>query len=369
MNRRSDDAAEPLTTPLHTDDGGTALEYPIGPDDIARVESLRRLDLLDTPGEERFDRITRLAARIAQTPIAMIAVIDAERQWNKSVQGPLPLEVPRAVAFCNHTILGDVPLVVEDATRDARFAENPSVTAPDGLRFYVGIPLRAPDGYNVATLCVLDVVARSIPSGTVEALDDLARVAEAEFAVERLLDEQTRLRAALTEAERRASLDGLTRTWNRVHVLTLLERCLETASPESPLSVAMIDIDHFKSVNDTYGHPAGDAVIASVAQHLRRSTRTCDVVGRYGGEEFLVVLPRCDGETARRVCERIRQSVATSTVSHAPHTLQCTVSVGYATLPPTGEVAASELLARADEALYAAKRGGRNRVVEAEIGG
>jgi len=123
---------------------------------------LRGLLLLDTPAEQEFDDIISLAACICETPIALISLVDQDRQWFKSRVGLAVPQTPRNVAFCAHAILGDDILEVQDATEDPRFADNPIVTSDPFLRFYAGIPLKTIDNYNVGTLCVIDRVPRAL---------------------------------------------------------------------------------------------------------------------------------------------------------------------------------------------------------------
>ena len=139
-----------------------------------RLEALRALRLLDSGADARLDRITRIARRLFGVPIALISLIDANRQWFKSRQGLDVPETPRDVSFCGHAILGDDIFVVEDAHADARFADNPLVTSPPHIRFYAGAPLLTPDGHRVGTLCVIDRQARAFPADDRQALRELA---------------------------------------------------------------------------------------------------------------------------------------------------------------------------------------------------
>ena len=155
--------------------------------------------------------------------------------------------------------------------------------------------------------------------------------------------------------------DSLTGLYNHTHTLQLLEDARFRAERDGqPLSFAMIDIDFFKKVNDTYGHPMGDRVIKSLALFLKQRLRKSDHIGRYGGEEFAVVMPDTDADSARRVLDDIRQRFAEIQFSAQPHDLSCTFSCGIAQLAPQLD---SKLLSQqADLALYVAKHGGRNQV-------
>ncbi|HYQ38288.1 MAG TPA: PleD family two-component system response regulator [Pseudomonas sp.] len=155
--------------------------------------------------------------------------------------------------------------------------------------------------------------------------------------------------------------DSLTGLYNHTHILQLLEDArLRARREQQPLSFAMLDIDHFKEVNDRYGHPMGDRVIKSLALFLKQRLRKSDHIGRYGGEEFAVVLPDTDAATATRVLDEIRWRFAEIHFPAQPQDLTCSFSCGIAQLH--GEQEAKALASQADEALYRAKRGGRNRV-------
>ena len=145
------------------------------------MNELRDLRLLDSPPEERFDRLTRLAVRLFGVKTALVSLVDHERQWFKSRQGLDALETPRNISFCGHAILNNGPFVIEDASKDARFADNPLVTGEPCIRFYAGMPLKGPNGHMVGTFCLIDPVARSFGDGDLAALRDLAAVAAAEI--------------------------------------------------------------------------------------------------------------------------------------------------------------------------------------------
>lgn len=150
----------------------------------ARLAAVHRLGLLDTAAEERFDRHARIAAAALDAPIALVTLVDRDRQWFKSHLGFDFSETPRDIGFCSHTILEDAPLVVSDATRDERFAENPAVIADPRVRFYAGIPLRTSDGSRVGALCVVDHKPRSLSAGQLKMLQDIARLVEEELETE-----------------------------------------------------------------------------------------------------------------------------------------------------------------------------------------
>ncbi len=167
----------------------------------------------------------------------------------------------------------------------------------------------------------------------------------------------------------RGLVDGLTGIANRRSLDTVLTRLLQRLQGQ-PISVAMIDADDFKKINDRFGHPVGDVVLRELAGLLSRSLRARDFAARYGGEEFCAVLPQIAGDQASLVLDRVRRTIAEHrfAASELSHPLHVTVSIGVATSPEDGETPAL-LLARADEALYEAKRLGKNRVIcTAEVG-
>ncbi len=168
-------------------------------------------------------------------------------------------------------------------------------------------------------------------------------------------------KAELSEQVRR---DSLTAVASRRHLESVLSDAVAAARRQGqPLCVAMADLDHFKRVNDELGHLVGDEVLREVGRRLESAVRGGDTVGRYGGEEFLLVLPSSSAETGRQVAERVRERIESAPVQVDGHAVPLTVSVGVAALGE--DESAAELLQRADEALYAAKQAGRNRVVAA----
>jgi two-component system cell cycle response regulator len=177
-------------------------------------------------------------------------------------------------------------------------------------------------------------------------------------AAQRLIDTQDQLRSA-------ANLDHLTGILNRHAVLDVLRRVLTDAGGEgTPVSIALVDVDRFKDINDSYGHLVGDAALRTIAKLLGDNLRSYDVVGRYGGEEFLIVLPGCGMHDAFEVAERVRAHVARQSIATSAGALSLTISVGVAS--GAGDVVDVEgLIFAADKALYSAKHRGRNRVLGA----
>lgn len=562
---------------------------PIPANEAERLAALRGFAVLDTPAEADFDRFTRLAAKLFDVPIALVSLVDAERQWFKSDHGLGASQTPRELAFCAHAIHEEEPMVVPNALDDPRFHDNPLVSGDPHIRFYAGAPLRTSDGYALGTLCVIDRKPRQLSQTQQELLHELGKLvmeqlehrrqrmlAQREFEQLRTLltalpapvtvhqngnvvfanakaEEVMRVPAgslvghsarnflvpktqtnvstperierklktgdgkevliestpmpfnwrgeeayvvmhrdvsaerAVQAEQRRANelvkkhlnemqvifeqlpegivvadqdkrcvyanqkvselmgipIDQLL-DWNLSDVANHVANCTENPEatrekmikqvqigagtsmveefvfvkpkfqvlrrhvhklglPERPwisvwtditedakqlrqsqaaastdaltklanrraaeaemdhaiaaggvVSVVLFDVDHFKKVNDTYGHDVGDVVLQMVAEALRSSARTGDFVARWGGEEFLAVV-RADPTGAHRFAERVRHAVSELETPAG----RVTISGGIALVKRAGDVK------RADEQLYEAKRQGRNRVLGA----
>jgi diguanylate cyclase (GGDEF)-like protein len=179
----------------------------------------------------------------------------------------------------------------------------------------------------------------------------------------RILTLQENLIRAGDELRFQATHDTLTGIWNRGAVLDFLHReCARAARTQSPTAILMLDLDHFKMINDTHGHLAGDDVLREVAARISRQVRTYDVVGRYGGEEFLIVLPGCPRNEIEASADRIRTAIGNKPIVTASAELLVTASIGAALLPADGAASEDQILLEVDQALYLAKNNGRNRV-------
>jgi excisionase family DNA binding protein len=155
--------------------------YPRGVEEARRLATLAASGMVDSAPDERFNRIVRLAATVTASPIALVSLLTARRQWFKARVGLEPQETPREWAFCSHAILHDAPFMVEDAATDERFRDNPLVLADPRIRFYAGVPLRDRSGMAMGTLCVIDREPRRLRAAELQALCDLADIASSEF--------------------------------------------------------------------------------------------------------------------------------------------------------------------------------------------
>lgn len=439
--------------------------------ETARLEALRRYMVLDTEPEPAFDRITALVARLLDVPMAAVSLVDSDRTWFKSCVGLGMQEAPRDDSFCTYAILSAEPTVVEDATRDQRFAANPFVAGEGHIRFYAGVPLLTHDGYCLGTLCVVDVEPRRVTASELATLTDLAKVvldlleARLAYHARQLFERVTELSpdviyvfdlqqqknvygnrqvtevlgytpesagaailpqllhpddlprvaehlqrfvgvgdgvqaeisyrvrdvkghyrwfraketvfargadgaptqilgvatdiSSLKEAEQQlaelARTDELTGLPN---VRSLRDRLLQLGHESNRgrrFALALVDIDHFKKVNDVHGHHVGDQVLVAIARALRSGVRATDFVARAGGEEFVVIFTDVDEPVGCALADTLRRRVA---ATDDPVAVTCSIGICHNTL---SHDTATQMKA-ADAALYAAKAAGRDRV-------
>lgn len=331
---------------------------PIPVDERERLAALRELNLLDTPAEERFDRVTRLACRVFDVPIAVLSLVDADRQWFKSVQGLRLRQTPRSVAFCGHTILGAAAFQIPDAHQDDRFRGNPLVTGGPLVRFYAGHPVVGPDGRKVGALAILDRGPRLLGPSQLESLADLAGVVEAELRVSRLSWVQQEMIAETDPVRRQGMIDPLTQSWSRRALLEILTRELTLAArSRNALGAAIVEIDRYPQLLESRGRAEAEAHLAEVSDRVRSALRPYDAAGRVGERQFLVILPGADLARAASALERVRGVLESPRDDAAPST----VSVGVAAWTG-GEGSAAGLFERAHRALLRAREEGGNRV-------
>ncbi|WP_426122533.1 diguanylate cyclase [Pararhizobium sp. PWRC1-1] len=312
--------------------------------EIDRLAALDAFDLLDTPRDEGLDRVVGLIKEIFTVEIGIVSLIDAHRQWYKSCSGLSAEEVPREDTFCRYVVDIEEPLVVQDATKDPRFAQHPAVTGESHIWFYAGVPLKTKEGHTIGTVCAIDRQPRSFGRRDLKILTELAGVA---------MDRISLLQSAATDG----LTDALTRRAFKQEADQLISLALRH---RHDVSCIVLDVDHFKTVNDTHGHAAGDAVLKSVAATCQAALRAGDLFGRLGGEEFAILLPHVERDGAVAVAEKVRSLIASHTVGERQ--LKVTASFGISALSIVGKDIET-LLAQADAAMYRAKNTGRNRCV------
>lgn len=332
-----------------------------------RLASLESYGVLDTVEEADFDDIVELISIICEAPIAVINFIDRDRQWFKSVKGLGVRETPLDISICAHAILQPDLFIVEDTREDPRFANNPLVTQDPYLRFYAGALLTDKDGLPLGTLCVLDHKPRDLNANQRFALQTLANQVMTQLEFRRSLREQQALIEKLDAVRKdlviTAATDSLTGMLNRGSFEQLLEReAIRIQQGAPPAVLMLIDLDFFKEINDQFGHHVGDRALTGFADVCRDVFRQSDILARWGGEEFVVFMPRTTLHDALLAAERLRTALRQNdliAVDSAPGAI--TFSAGLCTF--NGKQSPAEAMQRADELLYQAKQDGRDRIV------
>lgn len=343
------------------------------PQEEKRLASLRRLNLLDMPIEERFERITRMVCNFLDVPVAIFNLLDHDRQHYKSVQGLDVIDAPLPPAFCKHAILEEKIMIVPDARQDQRFHDNPFVTGGLSIRFYAACPVRTSDGMPIGTLCAIDTKPRSMTADDILLLQDLTAFIEAELrANDEIPTARKDLMRELNPTKRLSLIDPMTRLWGYSAIQTLLEKICDEAKVEQALTIIIAGVDNLDKIKAAFGEEAGGNVMKEIARKMLQNLRRDDDVGRFGVGEFMMVLPGGDAafgfDTADRICR---------SVSHGPieigefvqgtarvvQSYPVTMSFGVATIKPTGKLDAATLVRHAEENLAKARREGGNRVV------
>jgi diguanylate cyclase (GGDEF)-like protein len=307
--------------------------------ETARLKTLHSLNVLDTSAEERFDRLTRIAKRMFDVPIALVSLVDENRQWFKSCIGLSVNETPRDISFCGHAILGDEVFVIPDTTKDERFIDNPLVTDEPNIRFYAGCPLRFVDGSVLGTLCIIDQKPRTLSKDDLDALKDLASTAERELA-----------------AVQMATIDELTNIPNRRGFMMVAQHSLKLCSRQRlPAALAYMDLDNFKPINDTHGHKAGDNVLSTFATHMSQVCRESDLLARLGGDEFVILFINTSKDEAEKHMVRLQQSLL-EYVQKEKHGYDMSFSYGITNYEPNKHRSIDDLIVASDTRMYEHKK-------------
>lgn len=341
-----------------------------------RQAALDQYAIVDSAPEQAFDDIVQLARVVCDAPVSNISLIDHDRQWFKASNGLTVTETPRREAVCDLAIRDPYQIFeVEDVLLDKRIDFVPLDADGRALRFYAGMPLLSREGHAIGTLCVLDHRPRRLGEQQRQALAALARQTQHLLELRRYMRQQAALLhqrtvIAVQVEHQRADLqrrhddlkhearhDPLTGLLNR-HALEAMRRDPRAMRRlgSNGYALALVDIDHFKRVNDRHGHLLGDRALRSVAGAISATIRENDLAVRYGGEEFLLVLPSTPLTGATEIAERLRNGI-----SQLALPFPLTVSIGVAAGDPQGDLPEA-VFERADQALYRAKAGGRDRV-------
>ena len=339
----------------------TAISRNKSAQDLIRSAAISRYEILDTSSEPEFEDITKLAAAVCEASFAAISFVCEDRQWFKSEVGLGINQTPISVSFCAHAIRQPDIFVVTDAQKAPLFSDNPLVTGNPGIRFYAGVPILAFDQTPIASLCVLDSKAR--PQGLTDlqqmTLHVLAKQVEAQLELRRsIIERDTRAieqQSTATALRWIATHDSLTHLGNRALFHTQLDLALAKAEKTGTgFALILIDVDHFKQINDSLGHDAGDAVLQSFARRLSDMVRVGDTVARLGGDEFGIVLTSVKTKAhLTKIVEslniRLREKL-----EHDGRLIECRASIGVA-IYAEHAVTAESLIKCGDLALGVAK--------------
>lgn len=327
-------------------------DYPIPANEALRQRDLERIGVLNHPGDEHFERLVRLASTVLETPIALISLVDGDRQWFLAHHGLEANETPREMAFCAHAIAGDETLVVPDARQDPRFCTNPLVIHDPKICFYAGAPLQTRDGHNLGTLCVIDRLPRHFSGNQVHLLEDLAQL---------VLRELELRRQAIVHP-----ISGLVqRSGFQEQTEPELKRARQSAQP---LALLALEIDHFSQLRHRWGQPTSDQALRDVAAFLDSQVCPQDLIGQIGDQEFGVLMVNVDLEPAMERAEAIRCGITelAGVFRGSGHRLE--ISGGLTLLAPQDQHA-EDLLLRAERALFLAQGNGRNQIADLLVQG
>ena len=327
---------------------------PIPAFESQRIRSLQALDVLDTPAEDRFDRITRMAKALFDVPIALVSIVDEDRQWFKSKQGLTVCSTDRAISFCGHAIVKDDVFWIEDASLDPRFHDNPLVEGEPHIRFYGGYPLASRFGHQVGTLCVIDTKPRPRTVREVGLLEDLGRMVESELNAWQLGASPLEMPRA-NQPVRRERLDPVTGCWESGAMRELLGHALELCEQtEQDATVTLCEVTGPALLDDRWKQGFGDQLMAEMAQLLRIESGTYDPIGRIGSETFLILWIGCDES---RAVDRVERLCARAAEHPALHEAQIHLRVGHAVHQAgSGEPNPEALLQTASTSIRPAER-------------
>tara|TARA_R110002153_G_scaffold107109_4_gene246907 strand:+ start:71979 stop:72830 length:852 start_codon:yes stop_codon:yes gene_type:complete len=276
-----------------------------------------------------------MAQRIFNVPIALVSLIDEDRQWFKSCMGLSVKETPRDISFCGHAILDDEIFIVSDTIKDQRFFDNPLVINEPYIRFYAGCPLRFSDGSRLGTLCIIDTKPRTLSNDDIETLKDLGSTAERELAAIAL-----------------ATLDDLTKIPNRRGFMILSQHSLNLCTRQKmPATLVFMDLNKFKQINDEFGHAEGDDVLKTFANLISNECRESDLFARLGGDEFVILFINTTTSAAKETIIRLQQSL-NAHKQKANNTYKINFSYGIVSFNPNKHKTIEALLEDGDSQMY-----------------
>lgn len=339
---------------------------PLPPDEGGRLLAVDQSGMLYTPAEERFDRITRLAARLFGAPMVAISLIDQDVQWFKSSVGLDSPQTTRAASFCAHA-LESGQLVVEDALEDPRFADNPNVLGAPHVRAYAGKTIHASSGHALGTMCVIDSKPRSFTAEELQLLEDLAAIVEGEIRRPPPQESADALMQGMHRWARERALDPVTRSWNHDAMVELLMREHQAASSSGErFAVALLGLERMEPIRRSLGEKGTDQVLAEVAANLRRAVGRLAALGRYDENTFLIVIPRAKEREAVAMADDALSAVTSKGFSGGAVSVHVGMTAGVAVWHPG--IGVVQLVEAAAQALATAKAKGKPSAVAQLLG-
>jgi diguanylate cyclase (GGDEF)-like protein len=308
--------------------------YPLPENEAERQRHLDSFNILDSEPDEDFDRITRIASQMLGMPIALISLVDHDRQWFLSRVGLVAKETAREVAFCAHTICSDQVMVVGDARDDCRFRDNPLVTGDPHIRFYAGAPLRTREGLPLGTLCVISSEPKQLGENE-----------------HRLLEELAGMVIHTLESRRDRYLCPLTGFQNRRPFFELGEREFQRSLISGlPLSISLIGLDDIATLSTRLSQGHGNRLLQEVAAMIRSELGSTDVPARVAAAEFAALQCGQDIEAGLALVARIRTRIAGQRIVVDGAQQLLSVSAGVASRIPE-DTGFSDLFRRAETGL------------------
>ncbi len=310
----------------------------------------------------QIERIRRIGMRVFGVDSCVVVLQEGLDARIQSQHAAASIET----SFCASLPVPADQIVVPDTHIDEALRGHPLVIGSPRIRFYAAHPIHNEDRVAIGSVSLIDHLPRIFGKDDQQLLVDLAELIERELRLQSMNASQLDLQKKNKNLRRKSLIDPLIGTWNRGAIMRILTiEAVRCDKAGIPLSLIVADLDHFKKINDTHGHPAGDTVLVKVASKLRSCIRPQEALGRYGGEEFLVVLPGASHSTAMAVAERMRLAVANQPEAIGDASLKLTISAGVSSTDLFPLATTEELISRADMALYAAKNAGRNRTMQA----
>lgn len=316
---------------------------PIPDNEAARLRSLNALQILSTPLEERFDRITRLTARLLETPIALFVLVDQDRQWFKSTFGLEISDTPRYQSFCAYTILQDDLMVVTNAAVDPRFEANPLVSGAPNIRFYAGCPVRSPSGAKVGALCAIGPEPRELAPLQARTLRELALAVETELAVGELDEVQHQAISGLSADQRNGLIHPQLRMWNRDGILRVLQSAIGVAT-KNRTHLGILLCRPWDRVAPRAQYDVQIIQLhKALTQRIRAALRPYDALGQLDENTYLAVLPGVGVASAFDLENRVKKRLCDPLPGHLrgliePKPELSTVSHDFCREPISGEL-------------------------------